>query len=417
MYRDGSLTRLFEPVKGAGLQGSGLFDFSILVCPNLLHLLYTKIMDKFFSISCQHDTAQAVINDCVRQFDAALIDANFGFIYATDAMSADFPQLLKQCKDATSIEHWIGSVGLGVITAGQELYDLPAASIMLAKFDADEFTMVPSISKQSDIASRLHWPRKFATNFGVIHGDPLNPQTQGLIEAIQKQLDNGFIVGGLTSSLGNYYQVADDVISGGISGALFSENIGVITNLSQGCSPVGEKHTITNAKENIAFLLDKKPALEVLMQDMNISDYQELEQKAGEVFIGLCISGSDISDYTVRNLVGVDLKHNIFAINDYMAEGNEIVFCRRNKRTAVDDMQQMLDNIAGRLNQQPGQQPRGGLYISCLGRGREQFGNHSEEIKMIQKTLGDFPLTGFFANGEIHHNKLYGYTGVLTLFI
>ena len=373
-------------------------------------------MDKFFSISSQHDTAQAVINDCVRQFDAAPNEANFGFIYATDAMSADFPELLKQCKKATNIEHWVGSIGLGVIAAGQEVYDLPAASIMLANFDDDEFTMVPSISKQSDMASRIQWPRKFATNFGVIHGDPLNPQTQDLIEAIQKQLDNGFIVGGLTSSRGYHYQVSDDVISGGISGALFSENISVITNLSQGCSPDGEKHTITKAQENAAFLLDNKPALEVLMQDMKISDYQELEQKAGEVFIGLCISGSDKSDYTVRNLVGVDLKHNIFAINDYLAEGNEIVFCRRNKQTAVDDMQHMLDNIAGRLKQQPGQKPRGGLYVSCLGRGREQFGNDSEEIKMIQKTLGDFPLTGFFANGEIHHDKLYGYTGVLTLF-
>ncbi len=369
-------------------------------------------MDKFFCITSQHDSAQAVINDCVQQFDAAPIEANFGFIYVTDAMSADFPELLRQCKAASNIEHWVGTVGLGVITAGQELYDLPAASIMLAQFDDDEFTMVPAIDKQSDIPSRLQWPRKFITNFGVIHGDPLNPQTQNLIEAIQQQLDNGFIVGGLTSSRANHYQVSDDVISGGISGALFSENISVVTNLSQGCSPVGEKHTITNAQENVAFLLDTKSALEVLMQDMNIDDYKQLEQKAGEVFVGLCISGSDRSDYTVRNLVGVDLKHNVFAINDYLIEGNEIVFCRRNQQTAIDDMQHMLDNIAGRLKQKP----RGGLYVSCLGRGREQFGNDSEEIKMIQKTLGDFPLTGFFANGEIHHNKLYGYTGVLTLF-
>jgi small ligand-binding sensory domain FIST len=35
---------------------------------------------------------------------------------------------------------------------------------------------------------------------------------------------------------------------------------------------------------------------------------------------------------------------------------------------------------------------------------------------MIHEALGDFPLTGFFANGEIHHDTLYGYTGVLTLF-
>lgn len=369
-------------------------------------------MDQFFSIISQHDSAQAVIDDCVQQLDAAPAGANFGFIYATDAISADFHELLKQCKAACDIEHWIGSVGLGVITTAREVYDRPAASIMLAHFDEDEFTMVPAISKQSDIASRLQWPHKFITNFGVIHGDPLNPQTQNLIEAMQQQLDNGFIVGGLTSSRGNHYQVSDDVTSGGISGALFSENIGVITSLSQGCSPIGEKHTITNAQENVALLLDNQSALEVLMRDMNINDHQALEQKAGEVFIGLCIPGSDKSDYTVRNLVGIDLRHNVFAINDYLTEGNEIVFCRRNAQTAIDDMQRMLDHIAGRLKQTP----RGGLYVSCIGRGREQFGDDSEEIKMIRQSLGDFPLTGFFANGEIHHKKLYGYTGVLTLF-
>jgi len=372
-------------------------------------------MDKFFSISSQHDSVAMVINDCAQQCKAAPAEANFGFIYANDAMSADFPALLQQCKVATGIEHWIGTTGLGVITAGLEMYDLPAASVMLAQFDENEFTMVPVISTVDDIASRLQWPRPFATNFGVIHGDPLNPNTQSLVETLQLQLDNGFLVGGLTSSSGIHYQVADNVVSGGISGVLFSENISVITNLSQGCSPVGEKHRLTEAEQNAVFQLDNKPALRVLMSDMDIRDHRELEQKAGEVFVGLCVPGSDKSDYTVRNLVGVDLDHDIFAINDYLSEGNEIVFCRRNEQTAVEDMQHMLDNIAGRLKRQK-QTIRGSLYVSCLGRGREQFGNNSEEIKMIQKSLGDFPLTGFFANGEIHHDKLYGYTGVLTLF-
>jgi len=369
-------------------------------------------MDNFFSFSCQHESAQAVITECVQQLNAVSAEANFGFIYSTDVMSVEFPELLKQCKAASGIKHWVGTIGLGVIAQNQELYDLPAVSIMLAKFDPDAFTMVPSISKQSEIPSCLHWPKQFATNFGIIHGDPFNPQTQNLIEEIQQQLENGFIVGGLTSSRENQYQVSDEVTSGGISGVVFSENIGVITNLSQGCSPVGVKHTISKAEKNTVFALDNKPALAVLMQDMNISDFEELEKRAGEVFIGLCIPGSDKSDYTVRNLVGADPEHSVFAINDYLTEGNEIVFCQRNAQTAIDDMQQMLDNIARRLKQKP----RGGIYVSCLGRGREQFGQNSEEIKMIQNTLGEFPLTGFFANGEIHHNKLYGYTGVLTLF-
>ncbi len=39
------------------------------------------------------------------------------------------------------------------------------------------------------------------------------------------------------------------------------------------------------------------------------------------------------------------------------------------------------------------------------------------ETRLIAKHLGHFPLTGFFANGEISHDRIYAYTGVLTLFL
>ena len=73
----------------------------------------------------------------------------------------------------------------------------------------------------------------------------------------------------------------------------------------------------------------------------------------------------------------------------------------------------MLKELKSRLNSPI----KGGLYISCLGRGREQFGDHSEEVRFIHSILGDFPPVGFFANGEIHKSTLYGFTGVLTLFV
>ena len=38
------------------------------------------------------------------------------------------------------------------------------------------------------------------------------------------------------------------------------------------------------------------------------------------------------------------------------------------------------------------------------------------ETGLIRESLGDFPLIGFFANGEISRDRLYGHTGVLTLF-
>jgi small ligand-binding sensory domain FIST len=91
----------------------------------------------------------------------------------------------------------------------------------------------------------------------------------------------------------------------------------------------------------------------------------------------------------------------------------QLLFCRRDRQTAREDMTRMLKSIKQGLYGQP----RGGLYFSCLGRGPGLFGEEHGELAMVREALGDFPLVGFFCNGEISHNRLYGYTGVLTLFV
>jgi len=58
----------------------------------------------------------------------------------------------------------------------------------------------------------------------------------------------------------------------------------------------------------------------------------------------------------------------------------------------------------------------GAIYVSCAGRGGAHFGGPSAEMQIIRRALGDVPLVGFFASGEIARNHLYGYTGVLTVF-
>jgi len=94
------------------------------------------------------------------------------------------------------------------------------------------------------------------------------------------------------------------------------------------------------------------------------------------------------------------------------APGDQILFCRRDPESARTDMSRMLRQLAGRL---PGP-PKAGVYVSCIGRGAALFGDKGVETAMIRETLGDFPLIGFFANGEISRDRLYGHTGVLTLF-
>ncbi|HLN24248.1 MAG TPA: FIST C-terminal domain-containing protein, partial [Patescibacteria group bacterium] len=60
---------------------------------------------------------------------------------------------------------------------------------------------------------------------------------------------------------------------------------------------------------------------------------------------------------------------------------------------------------------------KGGDYVSCVARGAHMFGHEGAESEMIHDSLGDFPLIGFSASGEICHDRLYGYTGVLLLFL
>jgi small ligand-binding sensory domain FIST len=58
----------------------------------------------------------------------------------------------------------------------------------------------------------------------------------------------------------------------------------------------------------------------------------------------------------------------------------------------------------------------GAIYVSCSGRGGPHFGSPSAELQIVRRALGDVPLVGFFAGGEIARHHLYGYTGVLTVF-
>jgi small ligand-binding sensory domain FIST len=151
----------------------------------------------------------------------------------------------------------------------------------------------------------------------------------------------------------------------------------------------------------------------VLKEDIGEQTTQELSRVGGTIFAGLPVPGSDTGDYIVRHLIGIDPANGLIAIGDMVKPGGQLLFCRRDRQTAREDMARMLKSIKQGLYGQP----RGGLYFSCLGRGPGLFGEDDGELNMVREALGDFPLVGFFCNGEISHNRLYGYTGVLTLFV
>ena len=89
------------------------------------------------------------------------------------------------------------------------------------------------------------------------------------------------------------------------------------------------------------------------------------------------------------------------------------MFVRRDEESASKDLRRMLDDLQSRT-QSP---PKAGLYFSCVARGPNLFEGESHELGAIRDSFGEIPVAGFFGNGEISHDRVYGYTGVLTLFL
>lgn len=349
--------------------------------------------------------------DLLEQFGQLDPEINVAFIYATDTFAPELSHLLDELKVKTGIKHWIGSIGSGICVTNLEIYDEAAVTVMLASFPENSFTV---FNGMENVPADTSGKDTFGLNLAVVHGDPRNGLVSEHISNLPAKLGHGYLVGGMTSSESHFYQVADDLTEGDISGIIFDDSNPIITALTQGCTPIGEMHTLTGCDHHLAMTIDKRPALDVFKEEIGDILARDIDKAAGYIFAAFPIKGSDTGDYLVRNIIGIDPDNNLLAIGENMLVNSPIMFCKRDGQTATQDMQRMLDDIKKRIGKKT---PRGALYISCLGRGKNLFGDNSEELKMITETLGELPLVGFYANGEIAGNQLYGYTGVLTLFM
>ena len=345
-------------------------------------------------------------------------EALLGFLYVTDPLAEDLGSILTYLRQTTGIEDWVGTIGMGVAATGVEYFDRPAGVALAASLPKDGFLIFPPVGTHAGAdmedfpVDGKDWVDRVSPPFGIIHGDPNNPHAADIIEDLGLATA-GFLVGGMSASRGVHAQIAGDVTSGGVSGVLFAPMIEVATGLTQGCVPVGPTHVISDSVDNVIIGLDGGAALDVFSDDVGELLSRDLGRAAGYIHAAFPIEGSDTGDFVVRNLIGIDPERGWLAVGEEVHAGDRVMFVRRDPKSAEEDLVSMTDNLKGRL---PGP-PRGGIYFSCVARGPNMFGEEGRELSLIRDSLGEFPLVGFFGNGEISNNRLYSYTGVLALFL
>ncbi|HEU4825109.1 MAG TPA: FIST C-terminal domain-containing protein [Dongiaceae bacterium] len=338
-----------------------------------------------------------------------------GFLYLTDVIADQAAEILGLLRRETGVEHWIGSTGIGILGASAqgagEYYDQPAVSALIADLPDDSFRVFPGRGDDAAGAGS-EWFEAQRPNVAIVHADPRAQRLPLMLDRLA-EASGAYLVGGLASSRGPMVQIAGEVSEGGASGAWIGSSITLIAGLSQGCAPIGPAHVATTAQKNVVMEIDGRPALDVFKEEIGEMLARNLERCANFIYAALPVGGSDTGDYLVRNLMGIDPNKGWIAIGDQIESGDGIMFTKRDRATANADLVQMLQRLKKRVRRPI----QGGLYFSCLSRGHNLFGDPGVEMAIVREVMGDIPLAGFFANGEISHRRLYGHTGVLALFL
>jgi small ligand-binding sensory domain FIST len=340
-----------------------------------------------------------------------------GFLYVTDHLAGELSAILAVFREATGIEAWVGTAGIGIAAndgggMAREYFDEPAIAVLVAPLAAGSWRVFDPVHGGLAPFRAAHgaWIDGRHPLFGIVHADPNNPLSSGIIAELAEATGT-FLVGGLTCSRNQCPQIAERVVEGGVSGVLFAGGVSVATALSQGCSPIGPARRIDEAEGNVVKVLEGRPALEAFKTDAG--DFLASGGAARSIHVALPVEGSDTGDYLVRNLMGIDPARGWIAIGDVVEPGDSLMFARRDREAATEDLRRMLASLGRRTTSGI----KGGLYFSCVARGPNLFGPASEEVGLIREALGDFPLVGFFGNGEICNDRVYGYTGVLAVFL
>lgn len=372
-----------------------------------------------------------------------------GLLYITDHFASDAQDLLDHLRQALpGVTDWAGTVGIGVAVNNAEYFDEPAMALMLCDVSPTQYRVFSGVSPL---------PAGWA-DAALVHADPHTPELTELISEMAARTQQGYLFGGLSASRSRSMQFAvraDDaggpqvhggVLEGGLSGVAFSPQVKLMSRVTQGCQPIAPEREITQAEGHVVLQLGGEPALDVMLSDLGISlsEPQKAIAVVRSTLVGLSAAGQTGvgrtghlgHDVRVRHIIGLDpLRHGV-AIAEHLQAGMRLAFCRRDVQAARADLVRVCAEIReelepeslsieaiNALSDEPlpttppaGRRIAGAVYVSCTGRGGPHFGGPNAELHIIRHALGDVPLVGFFAAGEIARQQLYGYTGVLTVF-
>lgn len=379
----------------------------------------------------QAEGPEAAGRDLAREVSRGLDGepADLAIVFMSGHYAPGAAELSRALRDALDPQVLLGCTGEGVIAHGREIEREPAVVLWAARLPGVQVTALRlSPASEATPFYGTGWTGDLATPAQrpvfLLLADPFTTPMRDVLAMVAGRWPGAAAVGGLAGGGGepgdHRLLLNEEVFDGGLVGVALSGAVQVRSVISQGCRPIGERYVVTRAEHNVIHELSGKPALEQLQAVFHSLPSEEQRLAHQALHVGVVIDEQKNSfergDFLVRNLIGADRSTGSLAVGEVVQEGQTLQFHVRDAESASEDLAMLVSRDRER---HPGA-PLGALLFSCCARGRGLFGRPDHDVNVIRQEIGEIPLAGFFAQGEIgpvgSNNFLHGYTASLALF-
>lgn len=313
----------------------------------------------------------------------------------------------------------LGAASQGVIGAGREIEGRNAVSVTVGRLPG--VAVEPVVVRPEDGPWSVdRWRAEVRAERGlIVVADPFSFDLAAQLPTLQHAFPNVPIVGGLGSASPEQSSprllAGGGLHPGGLVGVGLSGRLRFVSAVAQGCRPLGAPMFVTHCEGNRIFELDGRPVVDVLRELYATLDPIDQALFGTALFLGVQMRDQHEyaqGDFLIRNLVGISSDPTAL-VTAYIPERFQVVQLHvRDEQAARDDLARTLDGVTGA--------PRGGLLVSCVGRGEGLFGEPDHDSRRFAERFADAPIGGFFGNGEVGpvqgQSYVHGYTSVFGLF-
>lgn len=353
-------------------------------------------------------------------------------VFVTSHHREGYADVARRLQEASGAAHLIGCTAESVIGGGREIERSPAISLWLASMPDATIESFHTFHETSDAAIGFTGlPGGLFDEDGnavaepglmILLGDPFTFPVDEMLRTANDAHPGLIMSGGMASAAmapgQNALFLGGEVRDEGAVGLLISGGVRFDTIVSQGCRPIGTHYVVTDSHDNLIAELGGKPTkdrMQELFATLTEED-RELFQHGPQIGVVINETREDFrrGDFLIRGVLGWDSSESL-AVGDFVRRGQTIQFHVRDAVTASEDLEVLLDDPAIASHA-----PTGGLIFSCNGRGTRLFSAADHDVSTVRDKIGDIPLSGFFAGGEVGpiggKNFLHGFTASVVLF-